>query len=296
MMIKKKYLLCIRIVIIIIFSFLIYYSIDVSVALREVKSVPLFPYVLVISGHFLIMIVKAKRWQILSKCQGANFRYTSGLRAYFIGFTFATFTPGQIGDFGKIAFISENNINIEKIAAAVVIDRAWDLISLAFASTICILFLAMSKVETGFIWLIIFSFAAIGVVGAILFQRFLNPIILKKYDIDVRNYCKVLPLSLLLSAFVIIIQYVRWLLLSYVMNLPVFIASSAAMVGTFIALIPVSIAGLGTREAFMGYVFSKKALPIEAGVSYSILMFGTYLIGAIWGLILFALYKREVKE
>lgn len=65
------------------------------------------------------------------------------------------------------------------------------------------------------------------------------------------------------------------------------------MVGTLVALIPVSIAGLGTREATLEYLFRYKGIQEGIGVAFSLIMFSSYLIGAMAGVILLFISKKN---
>lgn len=71
-----------------------------------------------------------------------------------------------------------------------------------------------------------------------------------------------------------------------------FISTAAiATVGTLVALLPVPLGGLGTREATIAALFTYNNLDPITGVSFSFLMFGSYLVGALAGVFLLYFYK-----
>jgi glycosyltransferase 2 family protein len=288
---SKVYFLLLRIFLVIIVLSAVFYFVDLKETLKQIKSVPLSLYFFVVLGHFLIMMIKAKRWQILSRSQDIYFPYLDGLRAYFIGFTFATFTPGQLGDLGKVFFLNQKILSKKKIFSATLMDRLWDLISLTVITIFCIIFLIFEDLELHFLLTFIIAVVILGLLIVFFSFKPLNYLLSTKYDLDIRTFFQTNTISFILSISVILIQLFRWGALAYAIDLPILIASLTGMVGTFIALIPISIAGLGTREAFIIFIFNEKSLSVTSGLTFSLLMFGTYLIGALWGLVLLLTYK-----
>jgi uncharacterized membrane protein YbhN (UPF0104 family) len=65
----------------------------------------------------------------------------------------------------------------------------------------------------------------------------------------------------------------------------------SATIGTFVALIPISIAGIGTREATLVYLFGLKNIDAKFAIAFSLLMFSAYIVGAIVGSVLIMLKR-----
>jgi uncharacterized membrane protein YbhN (UPF0104 family) len=80
------------------------------------------------------------------------------------------------------------------------------------------------------------------------------------------------------------------------LNYEIVWSALSATIGTFVALIPVSIAGIGTREATLVYLFGLKNIDAKSAIAFSLLMFSAYIVGAIVGSVLILLKRTNGKN
>lgn len=185
---KKVFLFVSRIILAIVLLFLIFNAIDLKKVFKEIERISLPLYFLVVFGHFVLMIMKAKRWEILSNDIGVNIEYLQSLKAYLIGVAFGTFTPGQLGDLGKVYFVNCRKSDRKRLLSASVIDRIWDLAGLLVFSSISLLYIFSSGISSSIILLVFFSLL---VAGGVFFRLVYGPIvgfIIRKFDIDIRRF------------------------------------------------------------------------------------------------------------
>ena len=278
----------IRIILGLALIFLIFKKFNVKNIYNQILNVSTILYFVVVSGHFLLMALKAKRWTILCKNNNLNMKYFSTFKAYTIGFAFGTFTPGKLGDLGKVLLIDAPNSIKKQALIPAIIDRLWDLFILIIISAV--FFMIIINTTKTILTIIIICLFFVFILGILLIM-----IIKNKYNVDLKKYLKNWRSLLSLTVVANIIQYLRWCLLAYTFNLPLLRTACAATIGTLIALFPVSIAGLGTREATLAYLFKINGIKPDIGVAFSLLMFGTYIINAVIGA-LFLVFSSNRKK
>jgi hypothetical protein len=90
----------------------------------------------------VIILVKAWRWRALMRLQGIEYGYGPAARYYAIGCALAAWTPGRLGDFGKaIAVHRDRKIGLGRAASSVIADRLMDAVMLAAVATVGAVFL-----------------------------------------------------------------------------------------------------------------------------------------------------------
>lgn len=264
----------------------IIFKTDFSTIFNEIKNISFVPYLLVIIGHFVLIAIKSLRWYRISKAAGIHMSYPEALRAYTIAFAFGTFTPGQVGDLGKVMLVNVDKDDKKKLLGTAIVDRLWDLIGLTAISFISMVFIfySLHTVEK-IIWIYLgfFCCGLIALVVIFLLRKKILNFIKHKFNIDFRLFFTQKRIAGLLTLSSLTVQFIRWCLLAVATNQPVIWGAFIALFGTFIALIPISISGLGTREACFSFLFRLKGLDASAGIAFSLLMFSTYVIGACGG-------------
>jgi uncharacterized protein (TIRG00374 family) len=96
----------------------------------RMKSLPLVGAVLL---NALLVVIKAWRWREIMKVQGIDYGYARSVRAYSIACAVAAWTPGRLGDFTKAVNVSrERKVSFGRAASSVIADRLLD----AFALTL----------------------------------------------------------------------------------------------------------------------------------------------------------------
>jgi uncharacterized protein (TIRG00374 family) len=90
----------------------------------------------------VILLVKAWRWRRLMQLQGIHYRFGPAARYYAIGSAMAAWTPGRLGDFGRaLAVHRDRKVGLGRAASSVIADRVLDAVALAGVAAIGAAFL-----------------------------------------------------------------------------------------------------------------------------------------------------------
>lgn len=274
-----------------LFVLFIFLRFDFFSIIESIRDVSLWLYLVPILGHFVLMAIKALRWQLLLKSLHIHCAYGEALKAYIAGFAFGTFTPGQLGDIGKVMLIVNAGDQRKRALVSSIADRLWDLLGLVIVAGGGAFFLFLDHINLTKLFLCILAFCFVAFLVTPWTYRFTQKILLHQMDLAVDELFINWHWSLFLTAFALLVQFFRWAVLAVAFKLPIFTAATSAMIGTLVALVPVSFGGLGTRDAAIAALFSCSGLDPVVGVSFSFLMFGCYLVGSLAGVILLYTYK-----
>lgn len=276
---------------------LVFHAADAREVIRTLRGVSLPLFLLVVAGHFVLMGIKAWRWQGLCARAGVAVPYPRALRAYTTAFAFGTFTPGQVGDLGKIFLLRLPPEDRRSALFGAVVDRLWDVAGLAVSAGLAAAYLYGVNRQS---YPLALAAAAVLLGGTVLvwfLHRPLRTWVQRRWRQDLRDLVAFSPQAFQLTLAAVLVQFARWMILGAALNLPWLVAGAAAILGTLVALLPVTVAGLGTREAVLAWVFHLQGLDTESGVALSLGMFAAYLIGALAGaLLLLAGSGRKPRE
>lgn len=267
----------------------IFLKIDFS-KLVEVFSLINIKQLLIVSLLFLIpALVKSIRWILILKPISKNIPSLSIFTYYFGGLFWGSITPGHIGELIKIKYLKEHT-NYSEAIVLVLIDRLLDIITLLGLSVFGIYFL---KLKFKFSSIDSVLFFGIFVLSAFIVYKFSvkklkkHPIISKLIDnlSQIRRYVskmsyKSLFIPLLISAVTWVIYCTPFHYLSSILgfNLNPIYLYSTILISTIIALLPITIGGVGTRDTFIIYVFTMFQVEKEKSLVFSLMFIYMYVI------------------
>ena len=263
---------------------------------------------LLLAYPFLILNVSLKsvRWNYLMRSQGVKLPLSRTLYVYFWGYYFGTVTPGRVGEISKAIYFQDKFENLGRAFVSVVVDRLYD-VGIRVALLFILYPLYSSLFEFRFIgfFILLVSIGA-GVIILVRmksirnivtkFSRFVIP---KKYYQSIMNNIsgfvndtvrmitsiKVVGVSTLIT----LVCYLFYFILTYSIQKSFNIDMDftynifCVVITSLAAVIPISISGLGVREAVMIYMFSNIGLGKEAAVLFSLSFFALNPILAIHG-------------
>jgi glycosyltransferase 2 family protein len=253
--------------------------------------------------------LKAYRWNRLLKSQEISYPISSTILSYFGSIFIGLLTPGRVGEFIKTWHIS-HDCGVPKMRAfsSVLADRLFDLYALLLFGGAALLsktvhhnnaaifgFVATSLLLILPLWLFLSegSFLKIqqigmraGKFGAKLFAQ-------DSWIPTLRQGLKELKWGSILQAIVLTaLAYAVffgqcWLLARAIrLNADFLQVSFAVSLGSLVTLLPISISGLGTREAAIVGYLGTLGVPSDASLGFSLLVFCTfYIAGALFGAI-----------
>lgn len=293
---------------ILVFLYIIFCQIDLAKLFRVLAGANIYLIVSAVAISLIMSFIQPARWNYLKRSQGINYRFKDSFLIYNSSFFFSAITPGHLGDLIKAAYLKKDGYSIGKSLVSVILDRLADVFFLFLVGYLSMFFFARFFVK----YIILIS-CLILIAAAIIYffnrkelpkiivKKILKFIIPAKYQKswhlsyqDFINGFKAYSLKVYLNLFSITVA--NWLLyyLSFFLmaksigvNVPFIFLSMSITIATLATLIPISIAGLGTRDAVLLLLLSLfKVSPekiIGLSVLYLVLLLATITIGfAAW--------------
>ena len=253
---------------------------------------------LLIFFHFL----KGIRLYYLLKMGKMKISLLNCYLIYVIGLYWGLITPGRMGDFIKAYHIKNHGYAFSEGVSISLVDRILDFfVFILFSGAGLVVLLSHHTVALHmadwiywFLILVIFIFILLltnrkKLTGWFSGLSFFEKI--KQYFIDFRAYLKeivrfrnlvFLILFTIFSWFVYLLV-VKLLITSFGLNLPFLIVVVFFFISTLITFLPVSYAGIGTRDAALIFLFSLYNYPSEDALRFSFSILFVYLCTIIMG-------------
>lgn len=257
--------------------------------------------------------LKALRWQRLVNWQGIALAYPRALTAYFGSLFVGFLTPGRLGEMAKAVTLKvESGVSLARALSSVVIDRVFDMYLLlplgafgivryavvgrelswpAFALLCALLIapLALLHART--------ARAAGRALAALPLLRRRRAWLLERVEQFADGLRVLTPARIAASALLTLASYgiffAQCLLCAWALGIELpYLDICLLMAATnFISFVPISISGLGTREACLVFFLSRVTPPIApaVAVAYGLVMFFVFFVGA--GLIGFVCWQ-----
>lgn len=275
-------------VITLLIFYLIFQKID-YVSLKETLLNANLSYLAIASLLILLVpIFSAKKWQSVLEAMNYSISWKESFDIIMAAFPVSVITPSKSGDLIR-AYYLRDKIPVIQTMGAVITERFIDVSILAFFS---------------FIGALIFKNELIlGISLSIIFLIFLFCLVINriklpfpKWQQKIEGFSQVLKifihqpqkvLPVLLYALIlwsIVILEVKLLFLVLGANISLFYITAVFPLAIFIGLIPITIAGMGTRDSAIIYFFSlwtKSSVCLGVGFLYS---FFSYWFLALLGL------------
>jgi glycosyltransferase 2 family protein len=248
--------------------------------------------------------IKAYRWRYLLARQGIDYPYPLAFTAYLGAVFIGLFTPGRLGEFIKAAHIArDRGVRAGEAFSSVLIDRLFDLFILLALGLVAIL--NFGAVELAWVLALLLLLLPVGLV---LFShppffgwlqartRFLGRFHGRFFGAD--GWLTQMHLAYRQIGVGAVYQALLWTVLAYglfflqcylaayALGLPItyWISSFAIALGSLVALLPISISGLGTRDAAIVAYLSGSGVALEQGLSFSLsIFFIFYVAGGLFG-------------
>ena len=277
---------------------LIIFKIGINNILSSIFSANPIYILLSIIPLCLVIIIQSMRWQLIIKTVGSDIPLLNAiilfLKSYFLG----AITPGKIGDFYRSKLLSEQKqISIGLSFYTVFIDRICDIFTIIVISIMGLLFITEFKNNQQFFIFFVLAIVGIGgILGYLIFNRdvcskFIYPLIERFVPLKYKENFKfsydefyvgykhlfkdkfVFFKIITLSVIIWLIAGLGFYLLSISLGFGVsyWYILTSVLLGTLVSLIPISINGLGTREAVIIFLFSIVMISPELAMAFSLL-------------------------
>jgi uncharacterized protein (TIRG00374 family) len=299
---------------IIIFVFILW-RLDFRAALDLLAGTRLWLLAVALVLTVPFVLIKAWRWQYLLRMQGIDYDTRNCFLAYLSAMYLGLVTPGRVGDFVKVVYLkNDRGVAMSKGVTSVIVDRLFDL--LLYVSMACAGGLAFAL--SGDVLAVIFSFVLLLVAIVLIFvnKTIRNLVLGTLFRVllpgraregaevrieafyrgvdQFRSFRLLIPLALTILTYVFF--YTQCFLIARAINIEISYLNVVYCISTanLASLIPISVSGIGTRDATLISMFAVLDLPKESAVVFSILFLflsnvSSCLIGAI------AWFKKPVQ-
>jgi uncharacterized protein (TIRG00374 family) len=261
---------------------------------------------LAVAANLPLFGLKAWRWQQMLHMQGIHYPWRDAFLAFVAGLFLGMVTPGRVGEMSKALYLKQDcDLPVSEGLANVLMDRLFDLYTILVLGT------------AGLIWFRILPTWALALILGGTVASLLLPALLmserlagwglslaRKLPILSRHDARIsaaagrfqqglrplltpgLVVPLLLTQAAYLLFFEQGHLLSRAVDLPVGIGylTVALSVAGVVTLLPISISGLGTRDAVLIALFAPLGLAAERTIAFSTLYFLTfYVMGGAMG-------------
>ncbi len=253
--------------------------------------------------NFLAIHIKVLRWQVLLRVRDIAYRTRDAWLAFSSAMYVGMLTPGRVGDLLRMQYLRHDvGTPYPEGFASVVMDRLCDLYVLS--GFVAIAIVHYSSVVVGEL-----RYASIAVVALAL----LGPLVLVIPGIAERLFGRIyrrirpdpagfdlflealraqvgrgLLVTLPTTVAAYLVSFGQSWLIARAMHLDIayFDIVCLTAVASLLSLLPISISGMGVREALFAVIFPSLGLSVEQGVAFGIMVFVViYLGGAFIGFV-----------
>ena len=276
---KKKIKVALKIVISITLIYLVLRNIDTSKLFETIKQSNIWWLFVAFIFFNLSKIVSAIRLNWYFRDCGVNLSRKTNLILYYIGMFYNLFLPGGIGGDGYKIYLLKKRFNtkVSKLLQATVLDRLSGLVALLFLAALLFIFSKYGTLYPILKWL------AIAVAIAI------YPIFIYLHKRLFKGFLTYLSQTTLYGLLVQILQLITaiFIILALKDSVPIVEFLFLFLFSSVVAVLPLTIGGVGARE--FTFLYGLKLLNLEptSGVAFSFIFFLiTFISSAIGALFL----------
>jgi glycosyltransferase 2 family protein len=247
--------------------------------------------ILSISLTGLLFIIQTLKWFAIAKAQKIEVPFYEAFKINFISNFYGLVTPSRMGNIIRADYLKKYTKNIGKGISNFVLDKVLDTASIFFI-VVGFFFIYQEKIDFLPINWFIGIFLAIFLMTLVFINKKRSKMLLKlffgrfvpkknrdKLKITFDSFYEDMPKKRYFVWF-FILNLINWILIYFItyliaksleIHLPFTYFLAILSIGTVVSLIPVSISGLGTREATLITLFSLFGIPATKVFSMSIL-------------------------
>lgn len=252
-----------------------------------------------------LLWIKVLRWRLLLSWQGYHISVCDAFLYYLSSVSLGAITPGRIGEFSKVFYLKKAGIStVSQGLSSVFVDRLLDLSILIIVAMFGMLWLdpwpgAKNMALVGFAGAVpvIILLLAVGdfrrIVGWV-YRRIPEPRITGFFKEGLDQFADGLHAlfqwrlwqAVMLTVLAYSFLFYQCFLIAQAFSLPIsYFALAVIMAMTnLLTLLPISVAGLGTREAALLFLLGPMGIGLEWILAYSISVFVvTFVITGLMG-------------
>jgi uncharacterized protein (TIRG00374 family) len=252
-------------------------------------------------------IVRAMRWRVLAEASGVHYpHFLDYLSIYYAGLFLGAAVPQVAASFAPVVLMTEDGQSWRRATVSILFDRLVETLAILLVAFVAALYLIPEYTKLSAIVLLISggAFTAVAFGGVLLVKA---PRIIERIErgplLKLRKITDMVSSGEArglfrgirsragqlagLSFAVVLLQVSVVVLLAEALSLDasvVFLAAVAAMV-VLVVMVPISFAGLGSREAMLVVLFTAAGEPKNAAVALGVLLFAVGLAARLPGVL-----------
>lgn len=259
------------------------------------------------------LLIQAYKWRYILTKQRIRLDFITTFKLHMIGVFYGILTPGRIGTFMKITYLKDRiGKSVSECTSNVVLDKVTDVFALFILALIGIVMLVE---HVSNLFLLIIALFVLFLVGCIFLMkkelsrkalkivyRLLVPAKLKGeaqqafhsfYENMPRVRQLIIPFLLAILSWVVGYSSNYFIALSLGIDIPYYILVVILPIATLIGLIPVTVSGLGTREASMVGLLALFGVTAEKAILLSLL---AYIVASVFSAVIAMISIARLKR
>jgi glycosyltransferase 2 family protein len=273
---------------------------DLQAFIEIMYSIDISLFILSLAGVIIVLCLKSYRWYLMLNNEGINYSYWNSVRSYYSSYSLGIITPGRLGEMLKIYNVREKTgIHFYTPFKVTFSDRLYDMLFLlimAFAGSFKyfydfygndLIYITVAISILFCIILLTYYFLRLQYFNIGKRLRVFSTILVDLLGMLIKIDSILYILITILAYFVF--YFSTWLILRS-LSIDIGILDTGYIISLvgIILLIPISIAGFGTREVTVVYLLSLYGIGSEMAISFSMMhLFAYFIWGGIIGAVLF---------
>jgi hypothetical protein len=274
------------------------------------RSVRIGYFLLSLLGVIFVLGIKSYRWRLLIRNEGATYSAYKGFAAYMASDAVGIVTPGRIGEIARLYYLrEESDISFYSAFKTIVSDRIFDFTMLGWFGLSGMLFYFKTFGDHPGLYY------ALGVLGLVILAYFFTikflSIILSSKKVSrlpvirfvYESFQAVIGKRSLGMWAITVLAYSMYFGFSWLIMISLHLTPSymdvvfIMSIMSLSTIIPLSVAGFGTREATLVLLFSYYGLASETAISFSLMHFTAFFLwGGLIGLVFWVLMPISIQQ
>jgi len=277
---------------------------------ETLRSVRTGYYLLSMLGVIFVLGIKSYRWRLLIHNEGVNYSAARAFAAYMASDAIGIVTPGRIGEIARLYYVrEETSISFHSAFKTLVSDRIFDFTMLGWLGLSGFLFYFKTFGDYPGIYYVL-GMLLMCILGYIIvitllawLLRFssLNRLPLVRFVYE--SFLAVISKRSLTMWGITFLAYFMYFGFSWLIMISLHLNPSYTDVAFIMSImslstiIPLSIAGFGTREATLVLLFAYYGLASETAISFSLMHFTAFFLwGGLIGLVFWLLMPISLQQ
>lgn len=277
---------------------------------ETIRSVRTGYFLLSLLGVIFVLGIKSYRWRLLIHNEGVIYSKYKAFAAYMSSDAIGIVTPGRIGEIARLYYVrQETPIGFYAAFKTIVSDRIFDFTMLGWFGLSGMLFYFKTFGNHPGIYyaigvllvLIIGYIVVIKLLATILGYKKINRLPVVRFIYE--SFLAVLSQRAMLMWMITLVAYFLYFAFSWLIMISLHLSPSyidvifIMSIMSLSTIIPLSVAGFGTREATLVLLFAYYGLASETAISFSLMHFTAFFLwGGIIGLVFWLLMPISLQQ